>query len=71
MMKETKSLDEKRYRPQGVHASISAAKNELYLPEDFPISTYRDEVVVRVYQQYQKILLTSNAFDFDDLLLPD
>ncbi len=63
------NLDEKRYRPQSVHAAISAAKNELYLPEDFPIQTYRDEVVARVYQQYQKVLLASNAFDFDDLLL--
>ncbi len=66
---QDQNLDEKRYRPQSLHASISAAKNELYLPEDFPISTYRDEVVARVYQGYQKILLTSNAFDFDDLLL--
>jgi len=63
------NLDDKRYRPQSVHAAISAAKNELYLPEDFPIQTYRDEVVARVYQQYQKVLLASNAFDFDDLLL--
>ncbi len=63
------NLDEKRYRPQSVHASISAAKNELYLPEDFPIQTYRDEVVARIYHQYQKILLMSNAMDFDDLLL--
>lgn len=63
------NLDEKRYRPQSVHASISAAKNELYLPENFPIQTYRDEVVARVYEGYQKILLMSNAMDFDDLLL--
>ncbi len=63
------NLDEKRYRPQSVHASISAAKNELYLPENFPIQTYRDEIVARVYEQYQKILLMSNALDFDDLLL--
>jgi len=63
------NLDEKRYRPQSVHASISAAKNELYLPEDFPVQTYRDEIVARVYEQYQKILLMSNALDFDDLLL--
>ena len=63
------NLDEKRYRAQSVHASISAAKNELYLPENFPIQTYRDEVVSRVYHQYQKILLMSNAMDFDDLLL--
>jgi len=63
------NLDEKRYRPQSVHASISAAKNELYLPENFPVQTYRDEIVARVYEQYQKILIMSNAMDFDDLLL--
>ena len=63
------NLDEKRYRPHSVHASISAAKNELLLPESFPIQTYRDEIVARIYMDYQKILLTSNAFDFDDLLL--
>ncbi len=63
------NLDEKRYRPQSVHASISAAKNELYLPENFPVQTYRDEIVARVYEQYQKVLLMSNALDFDDLLL--
>lgn len=66
---QDQNLDDKRYRPQNVHASISAAKNELYLPEDFPIATYRDEIVARVYQGYQKILLASNALDFDDLLL--
>jgi len=63
------NLDEKRYRPVSIHASISAAKNELFLPENFPIQTYRDEIVARVYEQYQKILLMSNALDFDDLLL--
>ena len=66
---QDQNLDEKRYRPQSVHAAISAAKNELYLPEDFPIQTYRDEVVARIYQEYQKTLLLSNALDFDDLLL--
>ncbi len=63
------NLDDKRYRPQDIHGSISAAKNELYLPEDFPVGTYRDEVVVRIYEDYQKMLLASNAMDFDDLLL--
>jgi len=66
---QDQNLDEKRYRPQNVHTIISAAKNELYLPEDFPITSYRDEVVARVYQQYQKTLMLSNALDFDDLLL--
>jgi DNA helicase-2/ATP-dependent DNA helicase PcrA len=63
------NLDEKRYRPQGVHAAISNAKNELILPDQFPITTYRDEVVQRVYRRYQELLLANNAVDFDDLLL--
>src|SRR3990172_5883917 len=39
------------------------------LPEDMPINSYRDEVIARVYQRYQQMLLASNAVDFDDLLL--
>jgi DNA helicase-2/ATP-dependent DNA helicase PcrA len=63
------NIDEKRFRAESVRASISNAKNELVLPEDFPIQTYRDEVVKRVYQRYQELLLLNNAVDFDDLLL--
>lgn len=62
-------LDDKRYRPRAVHASISKAKNELILPDDYPENTYRDEVVKRIYKKYQTALLQSNALDFDDLLL--
>ena len=63
------NIDEKRYRAQGVHASISNAKNELLLPEAYPLQNYRDEVVKKVYQHYQERLLANNALDFDDLLL--
>lgn len=63
------NIDEKMHRAGGVHASISAAKNELALPEDMPINSYRDEVVARVYQRYQQALMANNAVDFDDLLL--
>jgi DNA helicase-2/ATP-dependent DNA helicase PcrA len=66
---EDLNIDEKRYRALGVHNSISNAKNELILPDDYPVQTYRDEVVGRVYRRYQELLLTSNALDFDDLLL--
>ncbi len=62
-------LDEKRYRAPGIHASISNAKNDLLLPDEFPINSFRDEIVQRVYLNYQKLLLASNALDFDDLLL--
>ena len=63
------NLDEKRFRSTGVHASISGAKNELVMPDDFHIQNYRDEVVKRVYKRYQELLLANNALDFDDLLL--
>ncbi|TAK13220.1 MAG: hypothetical protein EPO32_06215 [Anaerolineae bacterium] len=62
-------IDDKSYRPQAVQGSISRAKNELILPDDYPIQTYRDEVVQRVYLRYQQALLQNNALDFDDLLL--
>jgi len=63
------NLDLKHYTPRGIHASISNAKNYLRLPEDYPIQTYRDEVVKRVYTRYQELLFDSNGVDFDDLLL--
>lgn len=63
------NLDKKRYQPQSVLASISNAKNELLLPDEFSPQNYRDEVVKRVYTRYQELLLTSNGLDFDDLLL--
>ena len=62
------NLDEKRFRPQGVLASISNAKNELLQPDDYPVETYRDEVVKRLYRRYQELLLANNGLDFDDLL---
>jgi DNA helicase-2/ATP-dependent DNA helicase PcrA len=63
------NLDEKRYRPTGVHAAISRAKNELIFADDYPINTYRDVEIKRIYQRYQQILISSDAVDFDDLLL--
>ncbi len=62
-------LDDKVYRAIAVHASISRAKNELIMADDFIVATYRDEVIKRIYQRYQQTLIASNALDFDDLLL--
>jgi DNA helicase-2/ATP-dependent DNA helicase PcrA len=63
------NINEKLYRPASVLGAISRAKNELIGPDDFPTQTYRDEVVKRVYVEYQKRLVASNAVDFDDILL--
>ncbi|MBI5842707.1 MAG: UvrD-helicase domain-containing protein [Chloroflexi bacterium] len=63
------NLNEKLYRAASVHAAISRAKNELIGADDYPTNTYRDEVVKRVFAEYQKRLVSSNAVDFDDLLV--
>jgi len=63
------NLDDKRFRPASVHASISKAKNDLIGADDYPITNYRDEVVKRIFVEYQKRLVASNAVDFDDLLV--
>ncbi len=63
------NLDEKLHRPNVLAAIISNAKNELILPEDYKSSSYRDEIVKRVYTHYQQQLAANNAVDFDDLLL--
>jgi DNA helicase-2/ATP-dependent DNA helicase PcrA len=63
------NLNEKLYRASSVHAAISRAKNDLIFADDYPINTYRDEVVKRVYIEYQKRLIASNAVDFDDILV--
>src|SRR6266508_657393 len=63
------NINEKLYRPASVLGAISRAKNELIGADDYPIQTYRDEIVKRVYTEYQKRLIASNAVDFDDILL--
>ncbi|RME84524.1 MAG: hypothetical protein D6775_05205, partial [Caldilineae bacterium] len=63
------NIDEKQFRPHGVHHRISRAKNELITPGQFPVETYRDEIVARVYERYQQLLAASSALDFDDLLM--
>jgi len=62
------NLDEKKYNPRGVLSMISAAKNEMISPEQYPAHDYRAEIVRRIYTRYDELLLQCNARDFDDLL---
>jgi DNA helicase-2/ATP-dependent DNA helicase PcrA len=66
-MRELK-IDDKVHRPAGIHASISAAKNDLLTPTQVPTNSYREQVVARVYARYEELLHSNNAVDFDDLL---
>lgn len=70
-------LDDKVYRPAGVHAIISKAKNQLITPHDY---SCRPELLNRdrnsrmpelhsVYEAYVQRCRKANAMDFDDLLV--
>ena len=65
------NLDPKQFAPASIATAISAAKSHTFSPTDYAqrSRSYFDEVVGRVYEQYQKLLDDSNAVDFDDLLM--
>ena len=65
------NLDPKQYNPRGIRSKISSAKNELVMPEEYEkfVTNEYEEVVYKVYKQYQKKLKTNNSLDFDDLLI--
>jgi DNA helicase-2/ATP-dependent DNA helicase PcrA len=60
----------KEYDPKQVAAMISSAKSELISPEKYQnlISGFFQEIVSKVYFEYQKQLKEQNALDFDDLI---
>jgi DNA helicase-2/ATP-dependent DNA helicase PcrA len=62
-------LDEKAWKPTSIHHAISKAKNEMIPWDKFPTRTYQEEIMARVYERYQKVLIENNALDFDDLML--
>src|SRR5256886_11681917 len=63
--------DPKRFVPRGIHAQISAAKNQLVGPEEYRerVASFYDQTVADVYELYQRRMFASNAVDFDDLLM--
>jgi len=63
------NISDKSYSPSGVRAGISRAKNELVSPRQYEPKNHFDEVVRRVYEEYQRRLDENRALDFDDLLL--
>jgi ATP-dependent DNA helicase UvrD/PcrA len=63
--------DPKRFVPRGIHAQISAAKNQLVTPAEYGerVASFYDQTVAEAYDLYQRRLFASNAVDFDDLLM--
>ena len=69
------NLDAVHFPPARIVERISRAKNDLHTAEQFArfhedrVGDHLQSVVARVFPEYQKRLLRSNAVDFDDLLL--
>ena len=63
-------IDPKRFAPRAVLSAISSAKNERRDVAEYQrgVGSYFEEIVGRVYEQYQAALTRNGAVDFDDLL---
>ena len=68
---QDENLDQKQFKPRTILSSISSAKSQLMDVNTFGKSkaNYWDEIVHRVYERYERMLLSNSALDFDDLLV--
>ncbi len=64
------NLDPKKFVPKAILSHISQAKAELIGPEKYRTlaNDYFQEMVAKIYPEYEKTLLANNALDFDDLI---
>jgi DNA helicase-2/ATP-dependent DNA helicase PcrA len=65
------NFDPKQHSPSAILNHISSAKSQTFGPIDYIKRgrSYFEEIVGRVYERYQDMLKTSNALDFDDLIM--
>lgn len=72
VMKEL-NIDEKVLPIKTVMNAVSRAKDKLMTPADFErecsVNDFRMKQMAKVYAAYQKRLETSNAMDFDDIIM--
>lgn len=65
------NLDIKRFNPKAIQHTISEAKINLIMPDQYlqlAGTSYYTEIVSKVYDNYEKGLLRNQAMDFDDLI---
>ncbi len=66
------NIDEKFLPPREIKGKISDAKNKLLDPQEWFAQSqrdYRSQMVLDVYSAYEEKLKSSNALDFDDLIV--
>ncbi len=63
------NIDDKKFAPRAVLSAISAAKDQMSSPTAFPTGgDYFEQIVAKIYIEYQKTLKAANALDFDDII---
>ncbi|OGC81588.1 MAG: hypothetical protein A2V81_04905 [Candidatus Abawacabacteria bacterium RBG_16_42_10] len=64
------NLDPKKFVPKAILSHISQAKSELVDPDKYRklANDYFQEMVAKIYPEYEKTLLANNGLDFDDLI---
>jgi DNA helicase II / ATP-dependent DNA helicase PcrA len=67
---KARGYDEKSIQPRAVLAAISRAKEKLLGPEGYQrtVDGFFEQVVAKIYPDYQKSLERANALDFDDII---
>lgn len=65
------NLSSNSYQPGAIAGAISEAKSQMISPSNFAQIANGDwqEKVAKIYPEYEKLLKTAGALDFDDLLL--
>ena len=68
---ERAGIDPKAFAPGAILNGISGAKAQLMDPAAYRanVGSYFEEVTLRAYEEYQRMLHENQAVDFDDLLL--
>jgi DNA helicase-2/ATP-dependent DNA helicase PcrA len=63
--------ENKKITPAKVLHQLGQAKNQMLSPQEYAAGAQYDvqEMIAKIYQQYQDILRRNNAVDFDDMLL--
>ena len=63
-------LDPKKFTSKGIHAAVSAAKNDLVSPAQYTerVTNIFERRIADIYREYQARLEKAGAMDFDDLL---
>lgn len=68
---ENLQIDQKQFAPRTILSSISNAKSQLIPSSGYKSAAndYFQEIVGRVYEQYEILMNSNSALDFDDLLV--